>query len=109
MGAVLLPSIRSTPTIENGYFVSDLRRLSTGEVERRHEGHTAAIRKDSGPCGISTAIELYPHVPGLGMAAGFLISTANELEFPSAFRQCRRYGKPRGIVKSNMEVRHDSQ
>ncbi len=24
---------------------------------------------------------------------------SNELEFPSAFRQCRRNGKPRGIVK----------
>jgi hypothetical protein len=37
-------------------------------------------------------VELYPHVPGPGIGG-------NELEFPSAFRQCRRNGKPRGIVK----------
>ena len=44
-------------------------------------------------------VELYPHVPGLGIGSGILDKFGNELEFPSAFRQCRRNGKPRGIVK----------
>lgn len=44
-------------------------------------------------------VELYPHVPGLGIGSGIVDKYGNELEFPSAFRQCRRNGKPRGIVK----------
>ncbi len=42
-------------------------------------------------------VELYPHVPGL--FSGILDKHGNELEFPSAFRQSRRDGRPRGIVK----------
>jgi hypothetical protein len=44
-------------------------------------------------------VELYPHVPGIGMRSGILDKHGNELEFPSAFRQSRRDGTPRGIVK----------
>jgi len=44
-------------------------------------------------------VELYPHVPGLGLGCGIRDRHGNELEFPSAFRQSRRDGKPRGIVK----------
>jgi hypothetical protein len=44
-------------------------------------------------------VELYPHVPALGVGCGILDKYGNELEFPSAFRLCRRNGKPRGIVK----------
>jgi len=44
-------------------------------------------------------IELYPHVPGLGIGCGIHDRHGNELEFPSAFRQSRRDGTPRGIVK----------
>ena len=43
-------------------------------------------------------VELYPHVPGLGIGSGILDQHWQELEFPSAFRQSRG-GKPRGIVK----------
>ena len=44
-------------------------------------------------------VELYPHVPGLGFGCGIRDKHGNDLEFPSAFRQSRRDGKPRGIVK----------
>ena len=44
-------------------------------------------------------VELYPHIPGLGLASGIRDKLGHELEFPSAFRQSRRDGKPRGIVK----------
>ncbi len=54
-------------------------------------------------------VELYPHVPDLGIGSGIFDKYGNELEFLSAFRQCRRNGKPRGIVKSSMEVSYDSQ
>jgi hypothetical protein len=33
----------------------------------------------------------------------------NELEFPSAFRQSRRSGKPRGIIKLIDGGTHDSK
>lgn len=44
-------------------------------------------------------VELYPHVPGLGFGSGIRDKHGHELEFPSAFRQSRRDGKPRGIVR----------
>jgi hypothetical protein len=42
-------------------------------------------------------VELYPHVPGIG--SGIRDRHGHELEFPAAFRQSRRDGKPKGIVK----------
>jgi len=42
-------------------------------------------------------VELYPHAPG--MLSGIRDGHGNELEFPSAFRQSRRDGRRRGIVK----------
>ena len=42
-------------------------------------------------------VEMYPHVAGL--PSGIRDRRGNELEFPSAFRQSRRDGTPRGIVK----------
>jgi hypothetical protein len=44
-------------------------------------------------------VELYPDVPGLGIGCGILDKYGYELEFPSTFRQSRRDGKARGIVK----------
>ena len=44
-------------------------------------------------------VEFYPHVPGLGIGSGIVDQHGHELEFPAAFRQSRRDGKPRGIVK----------
>jgi hypothetical protein len=42
-------------------------------------------------------VELYPHVAGF--SSGIRDPQWYELEFPSAFRQSRRDGRPRGIVK----------
>jgi hypothetical protein len=49
-------------------------------------------------------LELYPHVPGLGISSGIRDKYGNELEFPAAFRQSRRDGKLRGIVKIKYET-----
>jgi hypothetical protein len=42
-------------------------------------------------------IELYPHAAGF--FSGIRDLQANDLEFPSAFRQSRLDGRPRGIIK----------
>lgn len=42
-------------------------------------------------------VELYPHLPGL--SSGIRDKHGHELEFPSALRQSRRDGSPRGILK----------
>jgi len=42
-------------------------------------------------------VELYPHVAGF--SSGIRDPQGHELEFPSAFRQSRRNGRPRGIIK----------
>jgi hypothetical protein len=42
---------------------------------------------------------VYPHVPGLGVGSGIIDKCGHELEFPSAFRQSRRDGAPRGVIK----------
>lgn len=44
-------------------------------------------------------VELYPHVPGLGLGTGIRAENGHELEFPAAFRRSRSDGSPRGIVK----------
>lgn len=46
--------------------------------------------------------ELYPHFSGLG--SGIRDKFGNELEFPAAFRQCRRDSQPKGIVKLMKEI-----
>src|SRR5438067_369942 len=102
------------PNDIDGYFVCDLKQLISGELERKlnlldpskvwtwdpasrkqYHGYT----KKQLPMWHTYRVELYPHVPGLGIGAGIFDKDGNELEFPSAFRQCRRNGKPRGIVK----------
>ncbi|MFN7888934.1 MAG: hypothetical protein ACK5OC_01470 [Pirellula sp.] len=47
-------------------------------------------------------VELYPHFPGL--SSGIRDKFGNELEFPAAFRQCRRDSTPKGIVKLKREI-----
>jgi len=42
-------------------------------------------------------VELYPHVARF--SSGIRDPQGHELEFPSAFRQSRRDGRPRGIIK----------
>jgi hypothetical protein len=49
-------------------------------------------------------VELYPHVPGLGLGCGIRDEHGHELEFPSAFRRFRRDGAPRGILSLRQEV-----
>jgi len=102
------------PNDIDGYFVCDLIQLKTGELERRlnlldpfkiwtwdpasrkpYRGYP----KKQLPMWHRYRVELYPHVPGLGIGSGIRDKHGHELEFPSAFRQSRRDGKPRGIVK----------
>ena len=104
------------PNDIDGYFVCGLKELMTGELARKlnlldpskvwtwdpasrkpYRGYP----KRQLPMWHRYRVELYPHVPGLGVGCGILDKYGNELEFPSAFRQCRRNGKPRGIVKTN--------
>ncbi len=62
------------PNDIDGYFVCDLRRLASGELQR----------------------ELYPH---WGQVSGIRDRFGNELDFPSAFRISRRSDTPKGIIK----------
>jgi len=106
------------PNDIDGYFECDLTELITGELERKLNlldpskvwtWDPASRRPYSGypkkqlPMWHRYRIELYPHLPGLGIGSGIVDKYGNELEFPSAFRQCRRNGKPRGIVKIKYE------
>ena len=102
------------PNDIDGYFVCGVDELRTGELTRQlnlldpakvwtwdpasrkpYRGYP----KRQLPMWHRYRVELYPHVPGLGIGCGIFDKYGNELEFPSAFRQCRRNGKPRGIVK----------
>jgi len=102
------------PNDIDGYFVCDLKSLASGELTQRlnlldpnkvwtwdpnsrrpYRGYA----KKQLPMWHAYRVELYPHVPGLGIGCGIFDKHGNELEFPSAFRQSRRDGKPRGIVK----------
>lgn len=102
------------PNDIDGYFVCDLRRLMTGELERdlnlldpsKVWTWDPALRrpyrgypKHQLPMWHRYRVELYPHVPGLGIGSGICDKLGNELEFPSAFRLSRRDGSPRGIFK----------
>lgn len=102
------------PNDIDGYFVCELDRLKGGELARElnlldpdkiwtwdpasrrpHRGYP----KRQLPMWHKYRVELYPHVPGLGIGSGIRDKHGHELEFPSAFRQSRRDGTPRGIVK----------
>jgi hypothetical protein len=99
------------PNDIDGYFVCDLMRLASGELQRElnlldpHKVWTwdpASRRPFPGfakrqlPMWHVYRIELYPHY---GQLCGIRDEHGHELEFPSAFRRSRRDGKPRGIVK----------
>ena len=102
------------PNDIDGYFVCTLDQLRTGDLIRQlnlldpykvwtwdpasrkpYRGYP----KKQLPMWHRYRVELYPHVPGLGVGSGIRDKYGHELEFPSAFRQSRRDGKPRGIVK----------
>ena len=102
------------PNDIDGYFECDLRALASGELVRElnlldpHKVWTwdpASRRPYRGypkkqlPMWHQYRVELYPHVPGLGTGCGIFDRHGHELEFPSAFRQSRGEGKPRGILK----------
>jgi hypothetical protein len=100
------------PNDIDGYFVCDLMRLASGELQRElnlldpHKVWTwdpASRRPYRGypkrqlPMWHQYRVEFYPHFSGL--LSGIRDEHGNELEFPSAFRRSRRDGKPRGIVR----------
>lgn len=102
------------PNDIDGYFVCDLQRLASGELARQlnlldpHKVWTwdpasrkpyRGYPKKQLPMWHRYRVELYPHIPGLGIGSGIRDKHGNELEFPSAFRQSRRDGKPKGIVR----------
>jgi len=99
------------PNDIDGYFVCDLRRLASGELERElnlldpHKVWTwdrASRRPYRGspkkqlPMWHQSRVELYPH---FGQLSGIRDEYGHELEFPAAFRRSSRDGRPRGIVK----------
>ena len=102
------------PNDVDGYFVCGLGPLRSGQLTRELNlldpykvwtWDPASRRPYRGypkrqlPMWHKYRVELYPHVPGLGLGSGIRDKHGNELEFPSAFRQSRRDGRPRGIVK----------
>jgi hypothetical protein len=99
------------PNDIDGYFVCDLKRFASGDLERdlnlldphkcwtwdpaqRHP-HPGYPKKQL-PMWHQYRVELYPHY---GQFSGIHDKFGNELEFPSAFRLSRRNGQPRGIIK----------
>ncbi len=99
------------PNDIDGYFVCDLMRLASGDLERElnlldpHKVWTWDPRarrsyrgypKKQLPMWHRYRVEFYPHC---GQGSGICDRFGNELEFPSAFRQSRRDGKPKGIIK----------
>ncbi len=102
------------PNDIDGYFVCDLKTLASGKLEhdlnlldpfKVWTWDPASRRPFPGypkkqlPMWHRYRVELYPHVPGLGRASGIVDKHGHELEFPAAFRQSRRDGKARGIIK----------
>jgi hypothetical protein len=102
------------PNDIDGYFVCGLEQLKTGELVRHlnrldpskiwtwdpaSRKPYPGYPKKQLPMWHRYRVELYPHVPGLGFGCGIRDKHGHELEFPSAFRQSRLDGKPRGIVK----------
>lgn len=99
------------PNDIDGYFVCDLRRLASGDLERElnlldpHKVWTWAPEtrrpfrgypKKQLPMWHQYRVELYPHV---GQLSGIQDRHGHELEFPAAFRQSRRDGRPKGIIR----------
>ncbi len=100
------------PNDIDGYFVCSLQALASGELTRKlnlldphkiwtwdprsRQAHRGYPKKQL-PMWHRYRVELYPHVAGF--LSGIRDPNGHELEFPSAFRQSRRDGKPRGIIK----------
>jgi hypothetical protein len=102
----------------DGYFVCDVVEIASGRLVRalnRLDPQKVwtwdpALRraypgypKKQLPMWHVYRVELYPHFPGLN--SGIRDKFGNELEFPAAFRQCRRDSTPKGIVKLKREMK----
>jgi hypothetical protein len=102
------------PNDIDGYFTCELHALASGKLlqdlnllepdkiwtwdpasRRAYRGYP----KKQLPMWHKYRVELYPHISGMGWGCGIRDKFGNELEFPAAFRQCRRDGAPKGIVK----------
>ena len=101
----------------DGYFVCDVVEIASGRLVRALNRLAPqkvwtwdpALRraypgypKKQLPMWHVYRVELYPHFPGL--SSGIRDKFGNELEFPAAFRQCRRDSTPKGIVKLKREI-----
>jgi hypothetical protein len=101
-----------TDVYADGSFVCSLQALASEELTRKlnlldpHKIWTWDPRsrqayrgypKKQLPMWHRYRVELYPHVAGF--LSGIRDPSGHELEFPSAFRQSRRDGKSRGIIK----------
>lgn len=99
------------PNDIDGYFVTDLQHLASGALSRELNRLDAdkiwtwdpaerrpfqGYPKKQLPMWHRYRVELYPHV---NQFCGIRDRHGHELEFPAAFRQSRRDGKPRGILK----------
>lgn len=108
------------PNDIDGYFVCELDRLASGELQRElnlldpqkvwtwdpaTRRPYAGYPKAQLPMWHVYRVELYPHIAGFG--CGITDEHGNELEFPAAFRRSRRDGRPRGIVKILQDMKHD--
>ena len=102
---------KSHPNDIDGYFQCDLRRFASGALERElnlldpHKVWTWAPEsrrpyrgypKKQLPMWHWYRVELYPHC---GQPSGVCDRLGHELEFPSAFRQTRSDGRPKGIIR----------
>jgi len=110
---------KAHPNDIDGYFVCDLAFLASGKLQQDlnllepnkiwtwDPASRSAYRgypKLQLPMWHKYRVELYPHVPGMGWGCGIRDKFGHEMEFPSAFRQCRRDGEPKGIVKIRQGV-----
>lgn len=103
------------PNDIDGYFECELQQLASGDLERElnlldpHKVWTwdpASRRRYRNypklqlPMWHVYRVELYPH---FGQLSGIRDQYGHELEFPSAFRQTRQHGRPKGIVRIGVE------
>lgn len=102
---------KAHPNDIDGYFTCDVRRVATGELQRELNKidpksawtwDPAARRAYRGyakkqlPMWHAYRVELYPHYEQF---SGITDERGYPLTFPSAFRQRRSDGEPKGIVK----------